>query len=141
VPLRLLPIAHPCSESFAAMPPDAQDPRTRFCGKCNKQVHDLSARTEAEARALFREAGGARLCVRFARDGAGAVRFRAATAAVALSLAACSAAAPNQPPVTQDEALDHDMGDGIPDKDDVCPDPPNDDPTTGCPTATPTTPP
>ena len=128
--LRILPIAQPCTESFADMPGDE---RTRFCAKCNKHVHDLSARTEREARALFHRARGERMCVRFARDPSGAVRFRAATLAVAVSLTSCSAAPVAA--VTPVEVVDHEMGDGIPDEIDRCPDnttPPDD--TDGCPT-------
>lgn len=119
--LRMLPIARPCTESFAAMP---GDDKTRFCEKCGKHVHDLSARTEEEARALFRDARGERTCVRFARDARGNVLFRAALVA-AVSMTSCSSAAPSTPPVTP-VAVDHDMGDAIPDAIDRCPDEPGD---------------
>ena len=125
--LRMLPIARPCGESFAEMPGDE---RTRFCAKCNQEVHDLSAGTEEEAGAIFRRAGGKRACVRFARDASGAVRFGLAAAA-ALSLAACSAAVPDAP-VTP-AAADYDMGDAIPDTPDRCPDDPSANPDDGCP--------
>lgn len=129
--LRILPIAQPCSETFSDMP---GDDKTRFCDKCQKHVYDLSARTEDEARALYCEAHGARLCVRFARESNGAVRFRAAaTLAVAISLASCASAAPPQV-ATPVQTVDHEMGDGIPDAVDRCPDVPSagDDPD-GCP--------
>ena len=83
---RLLPIARPCSESFTSMPGGESK---RFCASCDKHVHDLSAGTEEDARALFAANRGQRVCVRFAKDAAGNVRFRAAAMATALSLAAC----------------------------------------------------
>jgi len=128
--MRMLPIAKPCTESFAAMPGDE---KTRFCDKCDEHVYDLSARTEEEARALFRERRGERTCVRFAKDSSGKVLFRAAALAAAVSVTSCSSAVPSTPPVTPAE-VDHDMGDGIPDSVDVCPDEPGpqDD---GCPSA------
>jgi len=103
------------------------DDKTRFCDSCVKEVHDLSARTEEEARALLAAARGTRICVRFARDSSGAVRFRAVTLAAAVSVAACAshqtqrAVAAPAPPVAEE---DHDMGDMIPDVDDRCPDQP-----------------
>jgi hypothetical protein len=125
--MRMLPIARPCTESFAAMPGDA---KTRFCDKCEKHVYDLSARTEEEARALFRERRGERTCVRFAKDASGHVLFAAALAATVAMTTSCSAAAPA--PVTPVE-VDHDMGDGIPDIADRCPDPPDPNDQDGCP--------
>ncbi len=123
--MRMLPIARPCTESFAAMPGDE---KTRFCGKCNEHVYDLSARTEEEARALFRERHGVRTCVRFAKDTSGNVLFAAAVAA-AVSITSCSSAAPA--PVAPVE-VEHDMGDSIPDTVDVCPEHPTSD-DDGCP--------
>ena len=126
--LRMLPIARPCAKSFEAMP---GDDKTRFCDECGKHVYDLSARTEEEARALFREKRGERTCVRFAKDAAGNVLFRAALVA-AVSMTSCSSAAPAQPSATP-TAVDHDMGDGIPDSVDVCPTNPKSDDNDGCP--------
>ncbi len=118
--LRLLPIAKPCTESFADMP---GDDRTRFCDKCKKHVHDLSARTEVEARALFDTARSTKLCVRYAKDASGSIRFRAVAVAAAVSLTACSSAMPAAPePVTA--ATEGDMGDGVLDTVDKCPDEP-----------------
>ena len=161
--LRLLPIVAPCTESFAAMP---GDDRTRFCDKCGEHVHNLSAGTEPEARALFREAAEKKLCVRYARDPNGAIRFRsvamAAAAAMSLSasLTACSAQLSDAPPAAApstatatapatassassassfDPALgehgeqDWDMGDGILDVVDKCPDDGSGAPDDGCP--------
>ncbi len=128
--LRMLPIARPCTESFADLPGDE---KTRFCDKCGKHVYDLSARTEDEARALFREKRGGRTCVRFAKDASGNVLFRAALVA-AVAMTSCSSAAPAQPTATP-ATVDHDMGDGIPDSVDVCPTDPKSDDKDGCPTA------
>ena len=132
---RLLPIARPCSESFTSMPGGESK---RFCASCDKHVHDLSAGTEEDARALFAANRGQRVCVRFAKDAAGNVRFRAAAMATALSLAACGsnpveAVAPNDVVTSMSEAPrtevapegDYDMGDGIPDVQDRCPDDPS----------------
>lgn len=116
----MLPIARPCTESFAAMP---GDDKTRFCDKCQKHVYDLSARTEEEARALFREKRGERTCVRFAKDASGHVLFAAALAATVAMTASCSSAVP-APPVTPVVEVDRDMGDSIPDSVDVCPEHP-----------------
>jgi hypothetical protein len=114
--MRMLPIARPCRESFADMP---GDDKTRFCDKCQKHVYDLSARTEEEARALFRERRGERACVRFAKDASGNVLFAAALAATVAMTTSCSAAAPTKP-VTPVE-VDRDMGDAVPDVNDKCP--------------------
>jgi hypothetical protein len=169
--LRLLPIARPCDASFAAMEGDAQ---RRHCAECDKHVHDLSARTEDEARALLRAARGTTLCVRFARDALGNVRFRSAALAAAVSLAACASPTSGPPPAApttsaeqtnvaastststgagagaggkagaststskhHDEVGDYDMGDMIPDVDDVCPDDPGTGGDDGCPVVPP----
>lgn len=126
--LRMLPIARPCTESFAAMP---GDDKTRFCDKCQKHVYDLSARSEEEARALFREKRGERTCVRFKKDASGNVLFRAALVA-AVSMTSCSSAVPTQPPVTPAE-VETDMGDSVPDAVDQCPDDPQPNADDGCP--------
>jgi hypothetical protein len=125
----MLPIARPCRASFADMPGDE---KTRFCKTCGKHVYDLSARTEGEARALFRDRRGERTCVRFAKDASGNVLFRAALVAAAVSMTSCSSATPAAPPVTPAE-VDHDMGDGIPDSVDVCPADPKPGDDDGCP--------
>lgn len=150
--LRMLPIARPCTESFAAM---SGVTSKRFCASCEKHVHDLSAGTEEEARALFQKNRGERLCVRFAKDAAGNVRFRGAAIAAALSLAACGsnavdASTPNavnapimsEAPTEKTDVtnangeVDVDMGDSIPDDDDRCPDVPTTESISdGCPAA------
>ena len=47
------------------------DHRVKFCDHCQRNVHDVSAMTVAEAAALL-EAGSS-VCVRFYRDASGAV--------------------------------------------------------------------
>jgi hypothetical protein len=54
-------IATPCNADWDDMSGDA---RVRFCGKCEKNVYNLSAMSRAEAETLVREKEG-RLCVRF----------------------------------------------------------------------------
>ena len=56
------PIGSPCSEDWGAM---TGDDRTRFCDQCNKQVHNLSAMTETEARAVVAQPS---VCVRYQVD-------------------------------------------------------------------------
>src|SRR5688572_18353030 len=134
--IRALPIANPCSLAFAGM---NGDERTRYCATCEKEVHDLSARTEDEARLLLTKAHGKRICVRYAKDARGSIRFRAAaTMAAAMSLAACTvAAAPEttktgavetaQPTEVAPDDGDHDMGDVVIDVEDLCPENPGPD--------------
>ena len=54
-------VASPCSADWDEMSGDA---RVRFCGKCEKNVYNLSQMTRDEAESLVREKEG-RLCVRF----------------------------------------------------------------------------
>ena len=62
-----LRIASPCKAPWDNMDGDE---RVRFCRECNRNVYNLSAMTEAEARRLVEEREG-RVCVRFfqRRDG------------------------------------------------------------------------
>jgi hypothetical protein len=53
-------IATPCSADWDEM---AGDARVRFCGKCEKNVYNVSAMTRDEAEALIRDKEG-RLCIR-----------------------------------------------------------------------------
>lgn len=62
--LNRLAIASPCQESWKAM---SGDERTRFCSRCQKHVHDLSALEEREIEALI-EATQGRFCARITRD-------------------------------------------------------------------------
>lgn len=83
-----LPILEPCHESWDAMDPDA---RGRFCQRCSKPVHDISAMHEADAHEFIRAHAGTQVCVRYRRDPEGRIRFHGARAAVAaVALAACA---------------------------------------------------
>ena len=68
-----LPIASPCHESWDAMHGDAE---RRFCGVCQKDVHNLSAMGHEDAAALLRARAGEPLCVRYTAEPDGALRFR-----------------------------------------------------------------
>jgi len=92
-----LPIAAPCRERFEEM---CGEGATRYCEKCQKPVHDLSASTEPQARALLREHAGKRLCVRYAKDATGRLRFKTALLATAVSVAACGTHATEPPAAT-----------------------------------------
>lgn len=139
--IRALPILSPCQESFASMRGDGA---VRSCARCEKDVHDLSAMTEPEARAVLERARGTRICVRYAKDDRGLVRFRTLTVAAALAATACSVgvdapgsvgAPPPAATVAPPEADegDHDMGDAIVDETDLCPDVPDPEGADGCP--------
>ena len=67
-----LSIAVPCHVDWDTMTARG---RSRFCGACKKHVHDLSRMTESEARTLL--GGRSDLCVRYAIDDLGGVRFAA----------------------------------------------------------------
>jgi hypothetical protein len=96
--LQRLHVASPCKERWDDM---TGDERVRFCGRCAKNVYDLSALTASQAEELLRERGES-LCVRFFRRSDGTIltsdcptgrqrkRFwrRVTTAAVASGLAA-----------------------------------------------------
>ena len=60
VVLENIRIATPCSADWDDM---SGDERVRFCGKCEKNVYNLSAMSREEGEALVREKEG-RLCVR-----------------------------------------------------------------------------
>lgn len=62
-------IASPCSESWDAM---KGDDKSRFCGKCEKNVYNLSAMTREEAELVMLEREG-ELCVRLYRRKDGTV--------------------------------------------------------------------
>lgn len=72
--MRALPILSPCAESFDAMDGDS---KRRHCAECDKDVHDLSAGTEEEARVLLREAAGTKICIRYGATATGTIQFRA----------------------------------------------------------------
>src|SRR5690349_181738 len=90
-----LPIAEPCHEDWDAMEPRE---RGRFCASCKKDVHDLSAMTEDEARDFLRVRAGTRLCVNYRHDPAGRIQFRAAAVA-ALAVSAIAACTPHDRPL------------------------------------------
>jgi hypothetical protein len=54
-----------------------RDATRRFCAECKQIVHDLSALTEQEARALLDGPQTDGLCVRYLHDGRGQLVFRA----------------------------------------------------------------
>lgn len=60
VVLEDLRIATPCNADWDDM---AGDDRVRFCGRCEKNVYNLSAMSRSDAEALVREREG-RLCIR-----------------------------------------------------------------------------
>ena len=94
-----LHIASPCHESWDAMRGEGA---TRFCGVCQKDVHDLSAMAQDEANALLAEQAEQSLCVRYTSESDGTLRFRdlvplasltrkiVRTAFAAVALAACT---------------------------------------------------
>ena len=63
----------PCHESWEAMDGGAE---RRFCGVCQKDVHNLSAMRLDDARALLRASAGSNLCVRYSAEADGTLRFR-----------------------------------------------------------------
>jgi hypothetical protein len=69
VVLESLRIASPCGADWDDM---RGDERVRFCGRCEKNVYNLSAMSRAEAEAVVREKEG-RLCVRFYQRSDGTV--------------------------------------------------------------------
>lgn len=68
-----LPIAKPCHVDFDAM---TRGDKSRFCGACKKQVHELTKLTESEARTLLAAPSAEGLCVRYVHDDLGHVVFR-----------------------------------------------------------------
>jgi hypothetical protein len=65
-------LASPCGRSFSAMTPVDGG---RLCDQCQTVVQDLSALTEARARALLASADRSQLCVRYLFDPSGRVVF------------------------------------------------------------------
>lgn len=94
-------IPEPCNEDWGRMTPEQ---RGRFCGACQKKVHDLSAMSERDAKAVLQS--GDDICVSYLSDKAGAVQFQSerivpvgrlfrracatATAGLSIALAACA---------------------------------------------------
>lgn len=63
-------IPTPCEADWSAM---TGDDRKRFCGKCQKHVHNLSAMTEPQAQKVLAEP---EVCVRYTPTQDGGVRFQ-----------------------------------------------------------------
>lgn len=92
-------IESPCHESWDAMQGEGA---RRFCGVCQKDVHNLSAMGHDEARALLAASAKQSLCVRYTSEADGTLRFRdlvprasltrllVRTAFAAVALAACT---------------------------------------------------
>jgi hypothetical protein len=70
VALDVIDVREPCPRNWNEM---TGDDRTRFCAGCGMHVHNLSAMPRDDAERLVCESAG-RLCVRFERTQAGAVR-------------------------------------------------------------------
>jgi hypothetical protein len=93
-------IPDPCSEDWELMRPQE---RGRFCARCEKHVHDLSAMTEQDVRELL-EGAPDDICVSYLQDARGEVLLQPAIvpmarlsqrrpmahAALSLALAACA---------------------------------------------------
>jgi hypothetical protein len=108
-----LPIELPCARDWNTMTAAGMK---RFCADCKKLVHDLSAMSEPEAKALLASSGD--LCVRYVHDAEGTIVFDvpegtlvrakryaavAVAAALPMSLAACMGAAPAREPMVPDQ--------------------------------------
>lgn len=94
-------IPEPCNEDWEGMSPEQ---RGRFCAACQKKVHDLSAMTEDDAKALLTTDED--ICVSYLSDSRGTVQFQrpqivpanrlrrrasvASAAGLTLALAACA---------------------------------------------------
>jgi hypothetical protein len=57
--------------------------RDRFCGECKTLVHDLSAMARGEAETFLADRVGKQICIKYAYDHLGNVRFAQSPAAVA----------------------------------------------------------
>ncbi|MEO1271237.1 MAG: hypothetical protein AAFX99_24360, partial [Myxococcota bacterium] len=69
-----LTIAEPCQADWNAMTGTAS---RRFCGSCQKHVHNLSEMTERQARKLLKQAScGTELCVRYRSGADGQIVFQ-----------------------------------------------------------------
>lgn len=104
-------IPEPCNEDWGQMTPEQ---RGRFCGACQKKVHDLSAMSEKEAKNVLKSGGD--ICVSYLSDKAGAVQFQperivpvgrlfrraSATAAAGLSIALAACAPHGEGPTIED---------------------------------------
>jgi hypothetical protein len=72
IPLDQISVASPCNASWDEM---SGNDRARFCGRCARNVYNLSGMTRPEAEALVRQAEG-KVCVCFYRRSDGTVLTR-----------------------------------------------------------------
>lgn len=70
-----LPITGPCPIDLDAIGFDRSQ-RSSHCSHCDKSVHILSNMTERDAKAFLKEHAGQKICVSYARDAEGRVRFK-----------------------------------------------------------------
>lgn len=91
-----LPITGPCPIDLDDTDFDRNAKRA-FCGHCRKNVFNLSNMTRDEARSLLRDHAGEKICVSYAKDTDGAIRFRAAPPPVALVPVGRLRARPSRP--------------------------------------------
>lgn len=82
-----LHIAEPCTADWEQM---SGDERRRFCGQCQRHVHDLNQLTETEALDLLENQD--EVCVQYRAQVDGTVRFRPAQTGRKLALVAAAAA-------------------------------------------------
>lgn len=76
--VRLLPqlrVASPCGERWSDMTPGA-DARTRHCGACQCDVHDISAMTAEAAEEFLQQKVGTDICVRLYQRADGTILTR-----------------------------------------------------------------
>ena len=115
-----LPIQEPCHENWDAM--SLEGDARRFCGVCVKQVHDLSALTEIQARTvLAEESAKGRMCVRYKADDAGNIKFKPETvsasslwrqtlAAASMTLALLTGCADPEPDRVLSDRCEYEVG-------------------------------
>jgi hypothetical protein len=70
-----VPIDLPCPADFDSMPTEAAG-RLLYCAQCDKNVHDLSAMEDSEARAFVSRNDSASLCVTYTLNAADEIEFR-----------------------------------------------------------------
>ena len=122
-----LTIADPCTENWEVMAPSASG-RSRRCGSCEREVHDVSSMKRAEVESLFAHSK-APLCGRYRLRADGAIvvadgyvlpaidpnRRLPLLAAVAFGLAACTTSAtPSPPEPTPSVAVHPSAGETLP---------------------------